>query len=79
MAKPPPPYDGLGAALRLLRKERGWTLRQAGQKSGINIANLSRYETGDVYPTFAVLTRVLIAYGTDLHGLAHALESKTSG
>jgi transcriptional regulator with XRE-family HTH domain len=73
MLKPSPPYDDLGAALRTLRVQRSWTLEEAGSEAGVATANLSRYETGEVYPSFAVLTRILTAYGTDFHGLADVL------
>jgi transcriptional regulator with XRE-family HTH domain len=67
------PFDGIEAALRRLRERKGWTLAQAGSEAHVDVGNLSRYESGEVSPTLGVLGRLLVAYDTDVHGLADLL------
>lgn len=53
-----------GAAIRRLRSERGWTLRELSQRSNISQSTLSRVETGQITLSF-----------DRAHALAQALEA----
>ena len=42
-----------------LRDERGYTLRQPSDRTGVDYANISRIERGDVSPSITTLERLL--------------------
>lgn len=53
----------LGARLRAVRKERGWSLRDVAQREGLAHGYLSQIENGKVTePAPSVLRRVAAAY-----------------
>lgn len=57
----------LGTRLKVARKERKWTLREAEQRSGVPYAYISQLETGAIrHPGTAVLIRLGAAYGIPL-------------
>lgn len=56
--------SAFGAAIRRLRAERGWTLRDLSQRSNISQSALSRVETGQITLSF-----------DRAHALARALEA----
>lgn len=56
-----------GATIRRLRSERGWTLRDLSERSGISQSALSRVETGQITLSF-----------DRAHALARALEADFS-
>lgn len=56
-----------GATIRRLRNERGWTLRDLSERSGISQSALSRVETGQITLSF-----------DRAHALARALEADFS-
>lgn len=45
--------------LAALREERGYTLRQLSGRTGVDYANISRIERGDVSPSITTLERLL--------------------
>lgn len=45
--------------LAALRDERGYTLRQLSERTGVGYANISRIERGDVSPSITTLERLL--------------------
>ena len=45
--------------LAALREERGYTLRQLSERTGVDYANISRIERGDVSPSITTLERLL--------------------
>ncbi|AWD20586.1 helix-turn-helix domain-containing protein [Fuscovulum blasticum] len=51
------PLD-LGARVRALRKERGWTLEQAAGKAGLARSTLSKIENGQMSPTYEALKKL---------------------
>jgi ribosome-binding protein aMBF1 (putative translation factor) len=55
----------LGAAVRGLREERGWSQTQLAQAAGMTQSAVARFEAGGTVPTLPVLER-----------LAHALDVK---
>ena len=56
-----PPPDGV--RLRALRRERGLSLREASQRSGLSVSFLSAVERGEAGASVATLTRLTQAYG----------------
>ncbi len=68
-------FEGLGPALRFLRKEKGWTLAQLGDATEefgarLSAANLSRYERDLATPGLGTLERMLAALDVSLEELA---------
>ena len=48
----------LGARVRELRKERGWTLEQAAGHAGLARSTLSKIENGQMSPTYEALKKL---------------------
>ena len=48
----------LGARVRELRKERGWTLEQAAGHAGLARSTLSKIENGQMPPTYEALKKL---------------------
>jgi len=60
----------LGSRLKKARKDLGWPLRKAADRSGVPNAHISQVENGRIrHPGMAVLTRLSVAYGVPLHEL----------
>jgi len=59
---------GLGRRMKLARTERGWTLRQLSEASGISVSQLSSIERGAHLPSLESLL-----------GIAQALDATPSG
>lgn len=59
----------LGRRLRELRIGLEWSQEQAAEGTGIHAKYLSRVETGDANPSFAVLVALSVAYGVPLSSL----------
>jgi len=53
----------LGARLRALRKERGWTLAQAAEAVGLARSTLSKIENGQMSPTFEAVRKLASGMG----------------
>ncbi len=53
----------LGARLRALRHERGWTLEQAAQAVGLARSTLSKIENGQMSPTFEAVRKLASGLG----------------
>lgn len=71
-------FEGLGPALRFLRKEKGWTLANVGDASEahgprLSAANISRYERELVTPDLGTLERLLAALDVTLEELTLVL------
>ena len=61
------PFDAAPALERRiasLRQQRGWTLKEAAEASGVSASTLSKIERGDLSPTITTLQK--IAGGFDL-------------
>lgn len=56
-APDPQPLD-LGARVRTLRKDKGWTLEQAAAAAGVARSTLSKIENGQMSPTVAALKKL---------------------
>ncbi|WP_321499241.1 XRE family transcriptional regulator [Breoghania sp.] len=61
--------DRIASRLKALRQERGWSLDELAQRSGVSRATLSRLEKGEVGSTTAILGRLCSAYGMTLSRL----------
>jgi transcriptional regulator with XRE-family HTH domain len=64
----------LARRLRVLRAERGFTLREAAQEIGIRPATLSQMEQGHTHPRDITLSRVAKAYGVPVVSLIDEAE-----
>ena len=61
--------------LRQLRAERGWTLADVAERSGVSRATLSRLENAEVSATAGVLGRLCTTYGLTVSRLMHMVEN----
>ncbi len=66
----------LAARLAELRGERGWSLDQLAQRSGVPRTTLSRLERGETSPTAALLGRLCTAYGRTMSRLLAEVEAE---
>lgn len=66
--------DRLAQHLNELRHERGWSLDQLAQASGISRATLSRMEKAEVSPTAENLGRLCATYGLPMSRLLMMVE-----
>lgn len=48
----------IGERLQLIRRERGFTLRQLAREADVSVAYLSKLERGDSSPTIDILTKI---------------------
>ena len=64
------PGVGLGARLRALRTERGWSLAAVARKSGLSTSFLSAVERGQSSIAVGNLFKLADAYGTTVPGLS---------
>jgi len=61
-----PMSSPVAAALRSLRRERGLSLREASQRSGLSVSFLSALERGTTGASIATVQRLTSAYGSTL-------------
>jgi transcriptional regulator with XRE-family HTH domain len=66
----------LAARLATMRAERGWSLDQLADASGISRATLSRLERGQTSPTASLLGRLCTAYGRTMSRLLAETEAE---
>jgi len=67
-----PVLTGVGPRLRALRKRRGVTLEQLGERTGISVSTLSRLESGQRRPTLELLLPLALAHRVPLDELVGA-------
>ncbi|WAZ25412.1 helix-turn-helix domain-containing protein [Streptomyces cinnabarinus] len=73
----PDPVDvRLGARLAALRAERGWSLGEVAERSGVSKSTLSRAERAEISPTAALLNRLCGVYGRTMSQLLSEVESE---
>ena len=53
----------VGRRVKEIRRERGWTLDQLSQKSGLSISALSKIENDQVSPSFDTIVNIAHAFG----------------
>ncbi len=76
---PPDPVERrLAWRLAALRTERGFSLEELAERSGISRATLSRLERGETSPTAAMLGRLCAVYGWTLSRLMAAAEADSA-
>ncbi|WP_320783352.1 XRE family transcriptional regulator [Streptomyces sp. CRN 30] len=73
----PDPVDArLGARLAELRAERGWSLGELAEHSGVSRSTLSRAERAETSPTAALLNRLCAVYGRTMSQLLSEVEAR---
>ncbi|MGV9622436.1 helix-turn-helix domain-containing protein [Streptomyces tendae] len=71
------PVDArLAARLAELRAERGWSLGELAERSGVSRSTLSRAERAETSPTAAVLNRLCAVYGRTMSRLLSEVEAE---
>ncbi len=68
----------LGAEIKKQRKLKGWTQIELGEQSGIDVRNLSRYETDTVQPRRATLEKLAEVFGIDVDGFLEITANSNS-
>lgn len=68
----------LGARLAELRAERGWTLGELAERSGISRSTLSRAERAEISPTASLLNRLCHVYGRTMSHLLSEVERESA-
>jgi transcriptional regulator with XRE-family HTH domain len=56
----------LGERLRRARRDSGWTLEDASERTGVARSTLSKIENGMTSPTFDILQKIVIGLSLDL-------------
>ncbi|MET8453856.1 XRE family transcriptional regulator [Streptomyces sp. NPDC005209] len=73
----PDPVDArLGARLAELWAERGWSLGELAERSGISRSTLSRAERAEISPTAALLNRLCAVHGRTMSQLLSEVEAE---
>ncbi|MEU9664434.1 XRE family transcriptional regulator [Streptomyces bobili] len=66
----------LAARLAELRGERGWSLGELAERSGVSRSTLSRAERAEISPTAALLNRLCHVYGRTMSRLLSEVEAE---
>ncbi|MFJ9542705.1 helix-turn-helix domain-containing protein [Streptomyces sp. NPDC101225] len=73
----PDPVDArLGGRLAELRAERGWSLGELAERSGVSRSTLSRAERAEISPTASLLNRLCGVYGRTMSQLLSEVEAE---
>ncbi|MFF4029142.1 helix-turn-helix domain-containing protein [Streptomyces sviceus] len=73
----PDPVDTrLGVRLAELRAERGWSLGELAERSGVSKSTLSRAERAEISPTASLLNRLCGVYGRTMSQLLSEIEAE---
>ena len=64
--------EHLGEKLRALRQERGWSLDQASEQTGLSRAALSKIERNLMSPTFSALHKIARGFGLEVTELLNS-------
>src|SRR5882757_7438792 len=67
----------LGAALRALRRQRGWTLAEVGRRTGFSIASLSKVENDRLSLSYDKLIRLSEGLDVDIAQLFTPVQGAT--
>lgn len=68
----PNPRADFGRHLRQLRQDRGWTLAEVSERSGLAISTISKAERGVISLTYDRLSQLARGLDVDLAALFHA-------
>ncbi len=71
--------EGLGPAIRRVRRERGLTQEEVANEVGASVAHLSRLESGARQPSLDGLLRIAAALGVEVGELLEASEEPDPG
>ena len=71
-------YSNFGENLKTLRKSRGMTQKELGQKVNLSKAVVSKYENGMGYPSFDVLIHIAQFFGVTTDYLLGVSKGKTA-
>ncbi|KMS76171.1 DNA-binding protein [Streptomyces viridochromogenes] len=66
----------LGVRLAELRAERGWSLGELAERSGVSRSTLSRAEHAEISPTASLLNRLCHVYGRTMSQLLSEVEAE---
>src|SRR5246127_818045 len=69
----------IGARIRIERENRGWSLTDLAQRSGVSRAMISEVERGEASPTASLLGRMAGAFGLTLSMLLARTETDHLG
>ena len=69
----------LGARIRIERENRGWSLTDLAQRSGVSRAMINKVERGEASPTASLLGRLAGAFGLTLSMLLARTETDHIG
>ncbi|MFH0178858.1 helix-turn-helix domain-containing protein [Streptomyces cacaoi] len=73
----PDPVDvRIAGRLAELRAERGWSLGELAERSGVSRSTLSRAERAEISPTAALLNRLCHVYGRTMSRLLSEVEAE---
>lgn len=59
----------LGEKLRTLRKRRGLTVRQLGDRLGVNHSHITKIETGENIPSLPLAIKIADSFGISVDQL----------
>ena len=74
MAKKPPTRGALGAAIREVRHERGWTIETLASRADLHWTYVGGIERGERNPTWDTLRRISEALATPISEIAQRAE-----
>src|ERR1700757_4486332 len=69
----------IGARIRIERENRGWSLTDLAQRSGVSRAMINKVERGEASPTASLLGRLAGAFGLTLSMLLARTETDQMG
>jgi transcriptional regulator with XRE-family HTH domain len=69
----------IGARIRIERENRGWSLTDLAQRSGVSRAMINKVERGEASPTASLLGRLTGAFGLTLSMLLARMETDHIG
>jgi transcriptional regulator with XRE-family HTH domain len=69
----------IGARIRIERENRGWSLTDLAQRSGVSRAMINKVERGEASPTASLLGRLAGAFGLTLSMLLARMETDHIG
>ncbi len=75
---PDPMEQRLALRLAALRTERGWSLDELANGSGISRATLSRLERGETSPTASLLGKLCAVYGISMSRLIAGIDQQSA-
>ena len=61
----------IGQKIKKLRKEKDWTQKELGKRTGIDYRNITKYETGAIKLSVKVLKRFADAFEISVDELIH--------